>query len=201
MKQVKPIYGQDYAPGYTLFTKKTNLLSRGISWFENLQEANSFSASHVILVINETIGIESSIFGVEYCNLIERFEQEDIMVVCREPDNLDSFTREQIFTKAIIHEKQETPYDYSGLIFGYTSSILFGFTKWIKPLRKYPIPFHWPKSFVCSGFVADCYKHANKYNNIPLFQEWHISRISPNLLWNGFTYKNFRYDKEKEVIS
>ncbi len=192
MKSVNPIYGKDYAPGYTLFTRKDgNFISDGIVWFQSLQEVAQFSASHVLLVINEKLGIESAEKGVEFCNIQDYFNDTSMEVVCREPKALDAFAIYQMLTKAFEMEKNEVPYDYTAYL-GFIPSLFFRFTNWIKILRKLPIPFHWPGAVVCSGFVSACYKATDKYKNIPLFREWHITRITPNMLFNRFPYKEFK---------
>lgn len=194
MKQVQPIYGKDYAPGYALFIKRDgNFISDGITWFQSLFESAEFIASHVLFVVDEHFGIEAAEHGIQICYLSNYFDDPGMQVVCRKPADLDDQTVAEILTYA--KTQIGKPYDYTGLIFGFVLMMVTGFTKWIKPLRKLPVPFHIPGSRVCSAFVADCYKHTEKYKEVELLKEWHVSRITPVMLWNEFPFKPFRFEE------
>ncbi len=90
MKSIKPIYGQDYAPGFTLFTRRPgSFISDGISWFESNLEVSEFYPSHVVRVLNEYMGIECDEAGIHTCYLDKYFNNE-YNVICREPDHLSN---------------------------------------------------------------------------------------------------------------
>lgn len=97
MKQVQPIYGQDYAPGYALFIRSDgNFISEGIVWFQSLFESAEFIASHVLLVVDEKFGIEAAEHGIQLCYLSDYFDDPGKQVVCREPVDLDDQTVSEI---------------------------------------------------------------------------------------------------------
>lgn len=199
MKQVQPIYRKDYAPVYALFIRRDdNSMSEGITWFTSLFESAEFIASHVVRVVDEKFGIEASEHGIQLCYLSKYFDDPKIQVVCREPADLDDKTVSEI----LAYDKSQIgkPYDYTGLVLGFPLMFIFSLTRWIKPLRKLPVPFHIPGARVCSAFVADCYKHTKKYGDIKLFREWHVSRITPVMLWNDFPFKPFHFEKERAWI-
>ena len=183
MKSIKPIYGQDYAPGFSIFTRGSGIISDGIAWFESLYEASSFIPSHVLLVINMTLGIESSIGGVHIVPLNKYFDDPNVQVVCREPLGLNQDTADQILIYA--NSKLGYEYDYSSYV-GYLAMLVTRLVDFIPFLRQFRLPFSNIGEYVCSTFVADSYKHSKLYSNIPLFREWHISRIFPLLLLNKF---------------
>jgi len=200
MKQVQSIYGQDYAPGYAIFMKKDgNFLSDGITWFQSVFESAEFIASHVLLVVDEKYGIEAAEHGIQLCYLSEYFDDPGKQVVCRKPMDIDN----KISTEILAFAKKQigNPYDYTGLILGFPLMLISSLTRWIKPLRKLPVPFHIPGSRVCSAFVADCYKHTEKYKEVKLLKQYHISRITPVSLWNEFPFKPFHFYKEREWIA
>ncbi|MBI5075615.1 MAG: hypothetical protein HZB62_10690 [Nitrospirae bacterium] len=193
MKQVAPIYGKDYGPGFAMFSKSdSNLLSNGISWFGSLQEAASFSASHVLLVVDHRMGIEAAAQGIKFCRIDERIEDPGLQIVFREPVDLTRKAAGQAIDYAI--SQIGRAYDYTGLALGFPLMIASGLSKWISPLRKLPVPFHLPGSRVCSAAVADDYKHTDQYRDAQLLREWHVSRITPIMLWNSFPFKPFRFE-------
>jgi len=203
LKSVLPVYGQDFAPGYSVFTVTDNsFISDGIVWFQNLDESAKYAEilnikgfSHVLMVVNEHLGIEAAEKGVQFCELENYFENPHCHVVCREPQGID----EQIFLEAYnygLELKGKTMYDFSGIL-GFAFTIISGLSNLIRPLRKLPIPLHIPGTRFCSAFVADCYKHTWLYKDIQLFKDYHVTRIHPHKLWNRFPYKPFRFDKQK----
>lgn len=149
----------------------------------------------MLFVVNEHLGLEAAEKGVAFCNLEDYFDDTECQVVCREPVDID----EPAFLEAYNYgvELKGRPYDYTGLALGFPLMILTGLSRWIKFLRKLPVPFHIPGSRVCSAFVADCYKHTHRYKEVKLLKEWHVSRISPVTLFNHFPYKPFRFDKQR----
>ena len=200
MKQVRPIYGQDYAPGYSLFTYKNNSsLSKDIGWFQNKDEALEFGEklkikglSHVISVKDEHTGYEAAEHGIRECELSKYFDDPEMLVICREPDGLwpVAAAEKLEYQKSLLG----SPYDYAALG-GFALSIISGFSKIIPYLKKLPIPFHLPGARVCSSYEADGFLHTERYRHIPLFQDYHVTRIHVNLLWNRFPYKPFRFEE------
>lgn len=195
MKTIKPVYKQDYDTGYSIFIRGSSLVSRGIIWFTDIFESASFMASHVIIVLNSKYGMDASENGINYCYLKDYFDNEKYECVCREPHVLDEYTQQEL--RMFMLRQIGKPYDYTGLLFGFPMMLLTQFSNIVKPIRKLPVPFHIPQSRVCSAFVADCYKHTEKYRNVRLLREWHVSRITPAMLWNQFPYKPFRFDKQR----
>jgi hypothetical protein len=203
MKTIRPIYGQDYAPGYDIFSVKPgNVISEGIIWFQNIDESIEYEEllkvkgfSHVFGVIDEEWGIEASEQGVLYVRLSDYFDDPDYIVVCREPECLIS--RAIVEKNNYMGELIGRPYDIPALGLGFAAMILSKITNLIPFWRKTPIPFHLPGARVCSSLIADGWKHTEQYCDIALFREWNITRIHVHKLWNGFPYKPFRYDKER----
>lgn len=210
MRQIKQIYGHDYAPGYDLFTRQIdNFVSNGISWFESLEEQADFYPSHTLKVLNETIGIESSTGGVQWCNLSSYFDDPKIQVVCREPVDLDYPTYLEMYeaaNKIKNHERQwydplryvlgkHMGYDYTGLA-GAALRITFKLEHLLPFLKKLPVPFHMPGTYYCSALISWLNKQAKKYRNISLYRKYHVTRITPAMLFNcEEQYKPFRLDK------
>jgi uncharacterized protein YycO len=189
---IKPIYGIDYAPGYSIFTKTDkNAISDGIVWFENLEESAAFGASHVMLVKDEHTVIEATDPKVKETDIKEYFDDPHTLVVCRKPSVLNDTIAQQAtqFGMSAIGD----PYDFTGLLVGFLLMITTHLDDYFKFLRKWPLPMHLHKSYVCSALVADCYKHTDYYVNIPLFKEWHVSRIFPNKLFDEFPYSLFTH--------
>lgn len=203
-KSVKPIYGQDYAPGYDIYTiKPGNAISEGIVWFQNIDERIEYEKllkvhgfSHVFHVVDEEWGIEASDQGIQRFRLSEYFDDPDYIVVCREPENLlfPSVFEKNQYLESLIGR----PYDIPALGLGFAAMILSRVTSLFPFWRKTPVPFHLPGARVCSSLVADGWKHTRQYSDIQLLKEWNITRIHVHKLWNGFPYKPFRYDKERE---
>lgn len=194
MKQVAPIYGKDYGPGFAMFSKRdSNLLSNGISWFQSAWEAATFYASHVLLVVNHQIGIEAAAQGIQYCRIDQRIDDPGLQVVFREPVDLTKKAAGQAIDFGV--SRIGRAYDFTGLALGFPLMIASGLSKWLKPLRKIPVPFHLPGSRVCSAAVADAYKHTDQYREVPLLKNWHVTRITPVMLWNDFEFKPFRFEE------
>jgi hypothetical protein len=199
MKYVTPIYGKDFGPGYVGFSRRRktgHIINDVIVWFGNLQEACDFSASHVFVVVNERMGIESAERGAEYFNLQKRLSNPDLEFVFREPSQLGWLTVREMLEEGARLEKKEVPYDYTGLIFGHPIAAL-GLARWFKPLRKMPVLFHWPGSMVCSSLGARLLKATTVFKNFRLFREWNILRITPVILYNHGPFKPFRFDKNR----
>jgi hypothetical protein len=196
MNTVQPVFGKDYEPGSTIFTRKdSGIISKGIIWFQSIDESVAWIPTHVLIVINKTFGIEAAEKGIQFCSLKDYFDDSKCQVVCRKPIDLDLKISWQAINYA--YKLKGRPYDYVALGLGYPLMILSGLSRWIKWLRKLPVPFHIPGARVCSAFVADCYKHTDRYKEVMLFKEWHVSRITPVMLWNEFTWKEFKF---KEAI-
>lgn len=193
IQSIPPVYGKDYAPGYSIFTRTdNNFLSEGIVWFESQLEAAQFEASHVMIVKDENTIIEATSPNIKETNIHEYFDNVHVQAVCREPLDID-YAAQQALKYGVSLEGR--PYDFTGLLLGFPLMITTGLVKYFKFLRKWPLPMHQLGSRVCSAFVADCYKHTDRYSEIPLFKEWHVSRIIPNMLWNDFPYKPFKFYK------
>lgn len=199
MKHVIPIYGQDYGPGFIGFSRKRksgNIINDTIIWFDTLKESCDFAASHVFVVRDIFLGIEAAEKGVEYFNLEERLHDPELEFVFREPIDLSEITVDEMMMEGAALIKKNVPYDYTGLLFGHPIAAL-GLARWLKFLRKMPVLFHWPGSLVCSNLGAILLKATTAFKNFKLFREWHISRITPVVLYNHGPFKPFRFDKER----
>lgn len=202
--QVNPIWGQDFDVGYVGFMNKPgNILSKGITWFENLEESMKYGedlldggVSHVFIVWDRDFGIESSDKGVQFFWLKDYIKKPNVRLVFREPEKIDQNYLHQLLNKA--WSMEETPYDYTGLL-GYVVKVFSPLHHIIPGLNKLPVPLHLVGGF-CSAFVSECEKSTDFYKDIELFQNYHVTRISPNMLWNRFPWKPLRFDKEREVM-
>jgi len=207
MQIVKPIYGQDYFPGTTLFTRDlASEISDGIAWFENHDEELKFveglssdiyetGASHVVSVKNKEWGIESSIGGVNNVRLVNYFEDPNMLVVCREP---------YIMYDAVADEKLDwqtskigSGYDYFSYI-GHLLAITTGLQEVFPFIRKLPPIGHQDGKWVCSTFEAEGFYHTQMFNNAGMYKKWNIHRIHVHKLWNLFPYKGSRFDKVRK---
>ena len=199
MKQlncVDPIYGIDYAPGHVLFTRTDgSFISKGIVWFQDQFEASDFDPSHVMLVVDEHTVTEAVSQGIKETNIHEYFDNEKVQVLCRKPEGLtDQIAQELIaYSKTMIG----MPYDFTGLLLGYPLMITLGLAKYIKFLRKLPLPLHFPGSRVCSGYVSDIFKHHDAYKAVRLLKDWHITRIVPSMLLNEFPFSQYTFKKKE----
>jgi len=216
MKAVRPVYMQDYAPGFSMFTTYSgNVLSEGISWLEHIQEAVVFiqrlainaekfsdsalgkPASHVLMVVDEYTGIESSDKGVEFCELAKFFDNPRVQVVCREPQGLDEQAVRQMLDYAIKLEGKEQPYDYTGLL-GALIRFISPVNKLLPMFNRLPNPLS-IGGLYCSAFDADCKKHTDRYSSTDIFKKYHVTRIDPVLWWYLFPWKPLRFDKKREA--
>lgn len=207
MKQVNPVWGQDYDRGFVGFSNCTsNLISKGITWFENLEESMNYGKdlldggiSHVFFVWDKNYGIESAKDGVQFFNLQARIADPTLRVVFREPEVPHIFWIEYL-AQLLKHAQsmEGTPYDYSGLV-GYILKVISPLHHIIPAINKLPVPLNLGGEF-CSAYVADCQKHTEIFQSIQLFREYHVTRISPNMLWNRFPWKLLRFDKTKEEV-
>lgn len=211
MRLIRPIYMQDYAPGYTLFTRPVaeGFLSDGIIWFEQLDEVVEYEGklkgifpkgkgfSHVISVIDEKTGMEADEKGIHISNLDDYFKGGKYFVVCREPEGLNA----KAVMEKLVYQRSllGNPYDftvYPSFMFNAITrlSSLFSF------IRKLPPLGHTPGARICSSFEADGFYHTDKYRDIQLFKEWNVLRIHPHRLWKHFPYKPLRFDKERKGV-
>ena len=199
-QSVVPIYGQDFLPGYPIFTVTDNsFISNGIIWFQNLDERIEYEKmlnvegfSHVLWVVNEHFGIEAAEHGIQFCNLEEDyFTNAHIHCVCREPIGIDDRTYAEAFNRAL--QLKGHGYDFPSLL-GFALSLISRASDILPFLRKLPIPLHIPGTRVCSAFYADCMKHTQLYRDIQLFKDYHVTRIHVHKLWNHFPFKGFRYE-------
>lgn len=219
MYQVKPIYGKHYAPGYTGFSMHDSAgLSKGISWFQKIEEVVSFveeirkqiysprfedtllkqPPSHVFKVIDEFSGIESSDKGVEYFNLQERIDDPHLRIVFREPQRLDDTATRQMFRYAAKLEREEKPYDYTGLV-GAAIRILSPLNKILPILNKLPNPLSF-NGLYCSAFDADCNKHTDQYRREKIYRQYHVTRIDPVIWWYLFPWKPLKIEMPSGIV-
>lgn len=206
MKIVSPIYMQDYAPGFTLFTRPIDggFLSDGIIWFENQDEVvevektlnkgifpSGKGFSHVVGVINETQGIEATEKGIWSVEL-KKYLSGKYFVICREPEGWGSGLAMMKITnqKVLIGH----PYDFTTYP-QFMVNALFKLQEWIPGLKKYPPLGHLPGSRVCSTLEAGGFESTKTYD---IFKEWNFNRFHVHRLWNLLPYKPFRFDKQRE---
>jgi hypothetical protein len=192
--QIKPQFGTHYKPGSVLFTRKDGaFLSEGIVWFLDQFDAADFLASHVLIVENERFGIESAEEGIKYTRLWPLFNDPSYAVVVRDPIGLDAPMGERIMQTALKYYGQ--PYDYLALVGGFPVQVSAKIWKLFPFLRKFPIPFHLPGAFVCSAYVSQVLKDQPEFKDAELFQDWHVTRITPSMLYREESlWKPFRFD-------
>lgn len=198
MNVITPEYGIHYKAGYVGFSRPNNgsFLSKGIIWFQRQDEPCDFIASHVFLVFDEHTGIESAEKGVEFFRLKNRINDPALDIVFRKPEALSFPDTMRILIEARRMEKAEVPYDYTGLI-GWVLRSTLRLDRFITPLRKLPVPLRFGvRAMFCSAFVSTCLKAARRYCNIPLFREWHPTRISPAMLWNHGPWTPLKIDEK-----
>lgn len=192
---------RDLKPGTVIFMrKKSNVLSGVISWFQSLDEASTFGEqigdpdaepSHTALIRDAETIHESSVGGVQISSLGKYLNDSGYQIVCRRPYGLtDEAVKQAIAYGDSLVGKQ--PYDYSGLI-GHALQIISPLDNWFPFIRKWPVPLHLFGRY-CSAFNMDELKHTDLYKNEALFKIWHITRISPSLMWNLFPWEPFRLE-------
>lgn len=207
MKIVAPKYLQDYAPGFSMFTLNTaSIISNGIAWFENMDEALEFQgnlpiniyktgASHVVSVVDKNWGIEAAERGVKRVMLAEYFEDKNMLVVCREPQQMhDAYSSVKLKWQL---DQEGAGYDYLSL-FGHALAITSGLQNLFPFLRKLPPVGHVPGRWVCSSFEAEGFKQVLGYAIEDLYHNWNVHRIHVHRLWNEFPYRPFRLDKQRK---
>ena len=218
MKIVQPIYGQDYAPGFSGFSYyEDNILSSGISWMETIEEAQLFllklnesyspkfdktplgrPASHGFRVVNKTTLIESSVNGVEYSHdLQERINDPRLRLVFREPRRLNELAISQMLAYGAKLEGQEKPYDYTGLL-GAALRIISPLSKLFPIFNRLPNPLSL-NGLYCTAFDADCSRHSEEYRDEKIFQDYHVTRIDPVIWWYNFPWKPLRFEDRKGI--
>ena len=200
MKQIPaPVWGKHIYRGYVGFSNCVgNLISEGITWFENLEESMKYGAdlldggiSHVFFVWDENWGIESAEKGVQFFALRARIADPDLRIVFRAPEKMDATYLHQLLTAA--RSKEGKPYDYTGLV-GYILKVISPLHHIFPWLNKLPIPLNLGGEF-CSAYVSDCQKATDLYRGLMLFRDYHVTRISPNMLWNRFPWKPLHFDE------
>jgi len=214
MMQFMPVYGKHYGPGYSGFSYYDGtIISPGISWLESVEEAQMFlfkliegyspkfsdtylgrPASHSFKVVDETTLIESSGHGVEYSHdLQDRIADPRLRLIFRKPQRLNPIAVEQMLKYAAEMEKEEQPYDYTGLV-GAGLKIISPFNKIIPALNLLPNPLSFGGKY-CTAFDADCSKHTDEYKNERIFRLNHVTRITPVVYWHNFPWKPLHYDR------
>lgn len=196
MRTVRPEYEKHYAPGYCLFVRNTqSFIGTGIIWFQSVADSDAwitqdpFIPTHTVLVVDERVGLESAARGIRPCRLDHYFDSPYSQVVIREPIGLHDSAASQAIDYGLTMVGRI--YDFPGFV-GKGLEILAGLSRWIKLLRKLPAPLHFPGARYCSAYTADCYKHTTEWQDIELFRQWHVTRITPRMLWNDFPFKPFR---------
>lgn len=209
MKIVQPVYGKDYAPGFTLFCRSDNFISNGIIWFEQLDEVVEYEQtleknvfprgkgfSHVVSVVNEKIGMEADEKGIHVAQLDDYFNSGKHFIVCREPEDLTDIT----VAEKLAYQRTMlgNVYDFGSYVSFMLNAISGAWLAFFPFMKKLPPLGHIPGTRICSAFESDGFLHTQQYKDIKLFQEWNINRIHPHRLWKNFPYKPLRFDKERD---
>ncbi len=177
-----------------------SMLSDGISFFESMEESTGFGKlvgidgkepGHVVYVVGEGKGLEATVEGIVPSNLSKFFDNKHCLVIRRTPNGVDMTAIQQGFKYGV--SLLGNPYDYSG-IFGKLVDILTPLEGIFPFIRRWPVPLHWPGARFCSAYVADIYKHTDRYAGEPIFKKWNITRISPSVLWEEFQWEPINYD-------
>jgi hypothetical protein len=199
--QIKPQFGIHYKPGSIIFTKKDgSFLSEGIVWFLDQFDAAAFIASHVLIVENENFGIEAAENGVKHTRLHPLFNDPAYSMVVRNPKGLNDYMGDRLIDTALNYYGR--PYDYLALVAGFPMQLLTRLWKILPFMKKLPIPLHIPGAFVCSAYISQVLKDQDEFKNEKLFTEWHVSRITPTMLyreealWQPFRFEIGEYEKK-----
>lgn len=200
MKQITPEWGKHFDLGFIGFSNRTSVLSKGITWFEGIEEQLAYGeellgsgASHVFIVMTRVFGMEASKDGIAIFNLQKRIDDPNIKLVFREPEGMNDLYVGQLLDNAKALEGDR--YDY-GRLFGYVINILSPLHHIFPALKKLPVPVSTGGLF-CSAFVVECMKNTDLFRGFPLFKEYHPTRISPNLLWNHGPWKPLKEGEKK----
>lgn len=208
IRHIKPVWMQDYAPGFSMFTFQTEgFLSPGIAWFMNQDAPLLFSdmlkkgfkkgLSHVVSIETETHGMEASIGGIQRFPLAKYFDDPSYIVICREPDNL----QEEDINQKLNYQRTLIGNDYDYGVFPWFAFMsLTGIQSFIKSLKRQVPIGHKNGARVCSTFEADGFFHTVKYNSIELFKEWNVLGIHVNRLFLDFKYKPFKIGRTREWL-
>ena len=190
----QPLWLKDYGPGWVGFTFNDDAgISRGISFFQSLEEKTDFGQrigkpgaepSHVFFVINERETIEANVGGIQVHNLSEYINDPSCRLIFRRPLVMED-TVYEAFT--YIKSLEGNPYEYVGLV-GKALSIVLPFERLFPAIRRLPVPLHVPGARYCSATYADGFKHTLECGDWPIYQKWHVTRISPSILWNEFKW-------------
>ena len=208
IKQVAPVWLQDYAPGFSMYTlKQDDIISEGMAWFMSqdaplefaklLKQGFNAGLSHVISVETATQGIEATVGGVQRSDLNKYFDDPSYIVVCREPKHMtnEDLMMMQAYERSLIGKD----YDY-GVLPWFAFMSLTGIQKYSKKLREMTPVGHKDNAWVCSSFKADGYFHTNSFRDCDLFNEWNIYGIHVNRLFLSFPYKFFKIGEVREWI-
>jgi hypothetical protein len=194
---VKPIYGVNYGPGWDMFSKEPgDLVSGLISDIEKIGDLNlhpGWCPSHVWKIINETQGIEASTEGIAYFPLDKYFNDPGYQIVSCHPAGMTDRTLQQMLAIADKLVEKGLGYDYSGLIGDALEAFTF-IDDLIPELRKVADPLHDSHDLFCSALVSTIDNGTKQYHNVPPFNQYTISKISPLIL-----LKEFNYDKVFKV--
>lgn len=188
---VKPIYGVNYGPGWNMFSKKPgDLISGIIADIEKIGALNlhpGWCPSHVWKVINETQGIEASTEGIAYFPLQKYFNDPGYQIISCRPNVMTDITVQQMLAIADKLAKEGLGYDYSGLIGDAMEAFTF-IDALIPELREVADPLHDSHDLFCSALVSTLDNGTKQYHNVPPFNNYTISKISPLILLRDFDY-------------
>jgi len=184
-------YGTDYFAGWDMFEYSAcNIISEAIDMIEKIgspKSSSCFVPSHTWKVIDDRMGIEAAEGGVRYFELSKYFDNPGCEIVSCRPADITYDTEKQMLKMARQIVDQKTGYDYLGLI-GDVVEGMIGIDRMIPELHKIANPLHSSHNMFCSAVVAALNKSTAQYQNIDLFTNFTISKISPLMLYTAFPY-------------
>lgn len=112
LREVQPKWMKNYKPGYMGFQySSSEILSKGIAYFERWDRISEIKVSHVFVVIGENMLIEAHMKrGVQYAELTPRFDNPNTQIFFKKPTGWNPDIGHRIVAVAESHvgEKYDT---------------------------------------------------------------------------------------------
>lgn len=189
IKNVLPVYGENYKAGYVGFTYTTDsFISKGIAWFTRWDRMSDIKVSHVFLVSGNNECIEAQPKGVVVSDIGKYFDDEHCLVFFREPRVFND--QLAIRTIGAMRAQVGQKYGYSMIVADAIAGSFLGrllgvgklFQKWCDG----------KKSAICSESVATAMKKQPEYDGIGILR-LPANRITPqNLFEDDGTFKPWK---------
>lgn len=167
----KPLYGENYKPGYIGFTfTDGSFISSGIAWFTRWDrkkgsDVPNLKLSHVVLVVDKDTVLEATWPRIKLTPIAEFFDDPDIHICFRKPKGLTPEIAAAMIEQGSIRIGEK--YDISLIVGQLLKKNLIGrlfsmitFRLSDKLLTKL---FDKARAAVCSEFIAWCMKSSGFY--------------------------------------